>query len=150
MKITFKEDMKDLCVNNLMSVFPDSHNRISIWAETDKYNWKEDESVWKQKRGIDAPQFEAYFDGQFICFMDSNKGNRYNLIEFLNNIKRLYKEGKIFVNKEMYAVRDAEEAAKQEKAKNVIIPKATTPEERMIVHVLKKSAKKKGKKVIEK
>jgi len=147
--MNFRTDIQHLIENRLVGIFPNANKRISIWAETDKYRWKEDESVWKQKRGMTPNEFEAYFDGEFICFMKESDGLNYNLILFLNKIKEMYRLGKIFVNQEMYKVREAEEQAKQEAAKKIEVPKATTPEEKIVLEVLKRTVKK-GKKVVEK
>lgn len=143
----FAKDIKKLIVQNISQTFPNVEKRLSVWAETDKYNWKEDESVWNQKKGKTAPQFEAYFDGQFICFMDESNGRSYNLIEFLNGIKKLYLEKKIFVHQEMYEVIDAQ---KQAADKPIEVPKATSEADEMIIKVVEKHAKKRGKKVVQK
>lgn len=144
------KEIKEHLVNQLSGTFPDADKRVAVWAETDKYHWKEDQSVWNQKKGNTAPQYEAYMDGEFVCFIDTSKGTQYNVIEFLENIKKLYSSGKIFVHKEMYEIKAAEMKAKTDKQNEVIVPKATTPEEKMIVHVLDKAAKKRGKKVVQK
>lgn len=145
----FQDDIKRSILSNISLMFPNADKRLSIWAETDKYKWKEDESVWNQKRGNTAPQYEAHFDGEFICFIDSSLGLSYNLVEFLTNLKKLFSERKIFIHEEMYAV----EAAKREganKKEDLIIPKSTSEADEIIVKVIKKHAKKRGRKVVQK
>jgi len=146
---SYQNKMKDRFVDNLSSMFPNSDKRIRVWAEIDKYKWKEDDDVWKQKKGITAPQYEVHFDGEFVCFIDSQKTEKYNLSEFLINIRKLYRDGKIFVNVEMYEVKKAEAEAKN-KVSDLIIPKAENEAEAMIVETIKKQAKKRGRKVISK
>ncbi len=145
----FGTDMKDLIISEISSTFPKTKDRLSIWAETDKYIWKEDESVYNQKKGKTAPQYEASFDGEFVCFIDSSKGKRYNLVEFLTNLKKLYVDGKIHVNPQMYDVLEAERKAREEKQK-LVVPKAENEAESLIVESIKRSAKKRGRKVVEK
>lgn len=147
--MSFGTDIQKALEDQLHGTFPNPHKRIKVWAETDKYRWKEDESVWNQKRGNTAPQYEAHFDGEFVCFIDSSKGMTYNIIEFLEAIKNLYRSGKIFVHPEMYQIIQAEKEAKQREKDTVIIPSASTAVEKMIANTLTKSAKKRGKKVIQ-
>lgn len=143
----FATDIKDTIVGHLGETFPKADKRVYVLAETDKYKWKEDETIWNQKKGKTAPQYEGYFDGEFVCFMDSAKGKQHNLIEYLQGIKKLYQQGKIFVHQEMYDVKLAEANKKKE---DLIVPKARSEAEGLIVESIKKSAKKRKRKVIEK
>ena len=138
--------MKDKFISNLSQLFPNCSKRISIWAETDKYHWKEEESVWNQKKGNTAPQYEIHFDREFVCFLDSNNSESYNTSEFLLNIKKLYMQGKIFIHEEMYAVKEAELEEKN-RPKEVEVPKPRSEAEDVIVQVVKKQAKRRGRKV---
>ncbi len=142
---TYQNKMKDIFVNNLTGTFPNCEKRLSIWAEVDKFKWKEDESVWNQAKGKTAPQYEVHFDSEFVCFLDSGKSDKYNVYEFLLNIKKLYQEGKIYVHTEMYAVKEAELQEKRDK--DVLeIPEATNEGEAIMVEVIKKQAKRKKRK----
>lgn len=136
----------DKLVHNLSSLFPNAKKRIAIWAEVDKYKWKEDETVWNQKKGRTAPQYEASFDGEFVCFIDSSKSEKYNISEFLINIRKLYADNKIFVNPEMYEVVKAKKEA-ENKEPDLIVPKAENEAEEMIVKTIKKQAKRRKRKV---
>lgn len=144
---TFAEEISDRIVRELSGTFPRMEHRIRTMAETDKYRWKEDESVWKQKRGIDSKKFECYMDGEFVCFFDEALGEQENWKIFLEAFKNLYKTGKIFVHEELYKVKQAEIEAKKEKENVVDVPTATTPEEKQIASVLIKHLKKRGKKI---
>lgn len=143
----FGKDIKDLFVNNL-SMFPNASKRIRVWVETEKYRWKEDESVYNQKKGKTAPQYEVYFDSEFVCFIDSEKGKSMALITFLEAIRDLYKQEKIYINTEMYQVKQAVEEEKNRKLTTIELQKPTTPEDKMLTEIVKKSAKKRGKKVV--
>jgi hypothetical protein len=145
----FGTRMKELIISEIGATFPDTPKRLAVWAETDKYKWKEDESVWKQKRELTAPQYEAHFDNEFVCFLDSSKGERYCLFTFLSGINELYKAEKIFVHVGIYEIKEAERKAKADN--DVLeVPKAKNEAEDMIVKVIKKQAKKKKRKVVEK
>lgn len=142
---SYQNKMKDKFVSNLTGVFPNSDKRITIWAEVDKYK-HEEEDVWNQAKGKTAPQYEVHFDGEFVCFIDASKSDRYNLSEFLSNIKVLYSSGKIFVHPEMYEVKQAEKEALEQK-EDLIVPTPTNEAEATIVEVVKKQAKKRKRKV---
>jgi hypothetical protein len=142
---SYQNKMKDKFVSNLVGVFPNSEKRITIWAEVDKYK-HEEEDIWNQAKGRTAPQYEVHFDGEFVCFIDSSKSDRYNLSEFLGNIRQLYSSGKIFVHPEMYEVKQAEKEALEHK-EDLIVPTPTNEAEATIVEVVKKQAKKRKRKV---
>lgn len=118
-------------------------DRLAIWAEVDKYRWKEDESVWRQKKGLSPTSYEVSFDGEFVCFFDTSETLDKAYVNVLEGIRKLYSEGKIFFNKELYAVREAELTAQ----KTVEMDAPTTPEDKIITEVVKKQANRSGKKV---
>lgn len=142
----YQDKMKDKFVDNLLLMFPNAEKRISVWAEVDKYRWKEDEEIWNQAKGRTAAQYEVHFDNEFVCFIDAGKSDRYNLSEFLSNIKKLYLEKKIYVNVEMYAVKQAEQEALDTKP-DLLVPAPSNEAEATIVEVVKKQAKKRKRKV---
>lgn len=143
---SYKERIKESLVNNLSSIFPDSKKRLTIWAETEKYRFGEDESVWNQEKGKTAPQYEATFDREFVCFIDSSKSDKYNISEFLINIRKLYNDGKIFVHPEMYEIKKAQQES-ENKDSELIVPKPVNEAEDIIVQTIKKQAKKRKRKI---
>jgi hypothetical protein len=144
---TFSKQLADTLDSELGGTFKNLPKRIRIWSEVDKYNWKEDESVWRQKRGKDAKDYEFYMDGEFVCSFIDRDGIKSAYLRVLEGIRNLYKEGKLFVNEEMYKIKEAEEEEKRKKSNEVELPKAHTPEEKMVAGAIEKMAKKKGKKV---
>ena len=112
-------------------------NRLQIVSELDKYRWKEDESVWKQKRGLSAYQYEVYFDGVFVCDFGSDAGLDKAYLAVLEGLLKLYKDKRIFWNKELYEVYYP--TPKNEPPK---LKEATTPEEKMVKEALERVAKK--------
>jgi len=117
-------------------------NRLNIVSELDKYRWKEDESVWKQKRGKSAYQYEVYFDTEFVCFFGSDEGIDRAYLKVLEGILKLYKEKKIFWNLDLYEVYYPTVKPEAE-----VLPKATTPEERLVKEAVRRVRAKKGKNV---
>lgn len=117
-------------------------DRLKVVSELDKYRWKEDESVWAQKRGRAAYQYEVYFDAEFVCFFGSDEGIQRAYLKVLEGLLKLYKEKKIFWNKELYevyypTVKPVEDTT----------PAATTPEEKLVKEAVRRVRAKKGKNV---
>lgn len=116
--------------------------RLKVISELEKYRYKEDESVWKQKRGTAAYQYEVYFDDEFVCFFGADEGIDVAYLKVLEGLLKLYKEKKIFWNKELYDV-----YYPKTKPEEIKLPEATTPEEKIVREVYKRQAKRKGKRV---
>lgn len=83
--------------------------RIQVWADVDKFKYKEDAFVWGQKRGKMGNIYSVYLDGIHICnFSDDTNPN--DLIKdfwkgFLEGYKKKDDEiGKIFIDKSLYKV----------------------------------------------
>lgn len=140
-------EMKAKIISELGATWKNLEKRITIWAEVDKYRWREDESVYNQKIGLTSKVFECSMDGEFICFFDEKHSKQQSFLTFCEALKKLYQEGKIFVHEEMYEVKNAAENERIEKAMTVEVPEAHTPEEKVVADVLIKQAKKKHKKV---
>lgn len=113
-------------------------DRLRIVSELDKYRWKEDESVWAQKRGRAPEQYEVYFDGEFLCFFGLEESQDQVYLKVMENILRLYKAKKIFWNPIMYEINKPKKVEEK-------LPEATTPEEKIFREAIKRSRKKKGK-----
>ena len=148
--IRWKQDFYDLVDNNLRSTFKNIPKRLAVVAETEKYKYKEDESVFDQWKGKTAPKYECYFDGEFVCFIDSSKGKQESLVDFLTGMKDLFAQGKLFVNEEMYEIKAAERQAELDKINTVELPHAYDTMDNMISNVITKAAKKRGRKVVQK
>ncbi len=114
-------------------------NRLRIIAEVDKYRWKEDESVWAQKRERTPLQYEVYFDDEFVCFFGLEDSEDQAYLKVLESITKLYREKKIYWNKVLYEI-NKPEVKPEPKMKE-----ATTPEEKIVKEAFARVAKKKGK-----
>ena len=124
--------------------FPYLANRLRIYSETDKYNWKEDESVWKQKRKLSPEEGEIYLDGEFISPYNAKDGEMKAYVRFLGELQTAYVQRRVFVHSEMYEIARAEKEAQN---KPLEVPEARNIVEEIIVDNIKKSAKKRKRKV---
>lgn len=122
---------------------PNFTNRIRVTSDTDKYKWKEDESVWSQKRGLSALSYEVLFDGEFICFFDLNDDMGTAIKRALIGFREQFQRENLFVNPQMYEVIKAQREAK-EKAELDNIPKPTSEAEELLAKVIKRKRRKKN------
>jgi nicotinic acid phosphoribosyltransferase len=137
-------DMKRVFENALPFHIPNFTQRLRITADVDKYKWKEDESIWLQKKDRSVHSFEVLFDGEFVCFFDLSQTEAQVLLQMLDGLRSLFKSEKVFIHEQMYEV----QKAKWEADKTIELEGGSTPEEKIITEVIKKQAKKKGKKVV--
>lgn len=141
----FAQQLAERIINELKHTFPKIALRLSVWDDTEHYNWKEDESVWRQKRELATGEGECYMDHQFISAYLQRDGVDSAYVRFLSGLQDLYKQGKIFANPEIYEIKRVEEELKREK--DVLdIPEARNEGEAMVVEVIKEQAKKKKRK----
>lgn len=76
----------------------DISKRISLIADVNQFNYKEDESVFNQARNKAPNTIEVYWDGVWVCdFNDKQLRDRVEL-NFLKGFTKLYEEGRIFLN----------------------------------------------------
>lgn len=137
---SFAQDLAKRIIDELPQ-FPKINERLRIYSDTDKYNYKEDESVWNQQQGRSPEEGEIYLDREFVCFYTTKDGINKALVRFLTEIGRLYLEGKIFVHPEMYAIKEEEERSIRDK-QVLEIPEARNEVEQIIVDNIKEQAKK--------
>lgn len=149
MKTNSKEILEHLD-QSLSGTFPNFIKRARIVSETEKYKYKEDESVWRQQKGLSVMAYEAYMDGEFLCFFNEDEGKTEVYIKVLEGIKKGIQEGRLYVNPEMYAIKEAEQDKKNRLANTVVLEKATTPEEKIMNATIRKNAKAKNKIIVEK
>ena len=133
---TFGEENPELC-----KAF-DFENRFRVIADTEMFNAKGDEYLWKQDRGDIATVFQVYFDGEFMVSFDEDTDFRVLLPNFFKAFKDKYSRGLIHLIKEQYKidyeVKKMEEEDLVSKVKKI---KATTPNEKMAKEVLLNVAK---------
>mgnify|MGYP001014975963 CR=1 FL=1 len=138
-------DLKSEVERSMPFKVPNFKMRLGVWAERDKYRWKEDESVWSQVMGKAYEAYEVYFDGEFVCFFNVGMTMQSVVIEILQGILKLFKEKKVYLNPEMYRIAAEEERKQKEAIDKAIkekVSKAQTPEEKVLGEVLLRVKKK--------
>lgn len=126
----------------------DIKTRIRVISDLYKFRWKEDESIWKQKRGKVSKYYAVYFDDEFVCGFDEDCNQRLFLLEFWKGLKKLVKENKIILNKYRAKQKRKDDEFEKQQAKidetNRInkLPEQT-PEEKMAKEVVKRVSRKK-------
>lgn len=138
------KDMKQVFEKSLPFKIPNFTQRLRITADVEKYKWKEDESVWNQKKDRAANNFEVLFDGEFVCFFDLLETEQQVVLKMLEGLRSLFSEQKIFIHPSMYEVRKAQLEAES----IVTVDKPSTEGEAILTEVLKKQVKRKGKKLV--
>ena len=124
----------------------DIKSRVRVVSDLYKFNYKEDQHVWSQKRGKIAPYFAVYFDDEFVMGFTTEWSIEMFLYEFWQNLKKLIKEDKIVLNKIMsIQKKHREEVIKKDKQKKEAnrvknLPE-TTEVERLSKEVVKRVSK---------
>ena len=121
----------------------DIENRLYVVSDLYKFRWKEDESVWGQKRGKADKYYEITFDGEHVCGFDESETMAQVMVKFWKGMKELYQEGKIRLNK---FLADEEKKKREEEVKNqkkdrikrIDNIKASTPEQKIAKEVVKR------------
>lgn len=83
------------------------YKRFNVWSDTEKYQWKEDASVWMQKRDKAPTYFSVTLDGIDICTFDTTMSKDQTLKQFYNGFLKAYQlpddhPNKVFIDKECY------------------------------------------------
>lgn len=101
-------------------------NRITVWADVDMYKWKEDPSVWVQKRGKQQNIYSVFVDGIFVCHIGDGRNNKESLADFWRGFLKAYAlpdddPGKIWIDKTIYEEKRKEYEQKEKKRKEKIV-----------------------------
>lgn len=130
-----------------LTQFPNMAKRLRIYSETDQFNWKEDESVWKQKKEMTPEEGSVYMDREFVSAYNVKDGENKAFVLFMEGIRDLYLKGKIFVHETMYHIKEEEAKMIENNQKALEIPEARNEIEGMVVESIKKEAKKRKRKI---
>lgn len=76
----------------------DLSDRVSVRADVHQFNYKEDESVWKQVRQKAPVYMEVYWDNVWLCDFTSTELPEATLIKFLTGFGNAYNDGQITLN----------------------------------------------------
>ena len=66
------------------------YNRITVWADIDMYNWKEDAFVWGQKREKASKTFQVFFDSKLVCYLNEHEDKDKTLRNFWKGFLEAY------------------------------------------------------------
>jgi hypothetical protein len=104
----------------------DFKDRIGVWADTHKFNYKMDESIWKQHHGEEELNYSIYFDGVFICNWDGDMTEKEAETQFYKGFLKAYKRpddahDKIFLDKMNYKVIEDKKKKEKKQQKEEII-----------------------------
>ncbi len=128
---------------------PEHDERITVLADLDHFNAKEDESVWLQKKGKADEYFEIYFDEVWICDFKESESPKTVRVRFLKGFLNAYEAEDISINKGLaQAKRDAkvlrEQKRKDDEISAVAQLPASTPEEKLSKEIITELVKEKN------
>lgn len=108
-------------------------DRISVWADVDKFNWKEDAFVWGQKRGYQKDVFSIYFDAKQVSYARMDMTEQEMVKEFWKGFLQKYglpdsDPNKIWINKDIYEEKRKEKERLEKERKESIIKSVESKE----------------------
>lgn len=82
-------------------------DRVTVWADTDMYKWKEDELIFNEKKGKIPTTYQVFVDGRFVCYFSTKTPKKIILVQFWKGFLEAYSlpnddKGKIFLDKRNY------------------------------------------------
>lgn len=100
--------------------------RITVWADTDMYKWKEDEYIWAQKREKTPSVYQVFFDGKQVCYLGEQQTKEKTLSDFWKGFLRLYEldddnQNKIYINKDVYVEKEKQRKEKEKQVSDAVI-----------------------------
>lgn len=90
--------VRDQVINRLSKHFHDNmkmKQRIKVMADVDKFDTKESEHAWNQKKGITPNFYSVYLDDEFVCsFLETDSRELFEYA-FFTRLHELIDEDKI-------------------------------------------------------
>lgn len=154
--ITQNQEIKDAVIKNIRLDMADFglselelRERVTVKLDTDQFNFKEDESVWKQKRGKAPFVCEVYFDDVWCCDIHEHDTHLHMMEKFFKGFLKGYELGKIRLNRFLAQLdaekeAEAEKDAKQAEKKAIEALPSSTPEEKIAKEIVKEIAQEKN------
>lgn len=132
-----RRDMADFGIGQI-----ELGERVTVKMDTDQFNFKEDESVWKQKRGKVPNICEVYFDDVWCCDAYETDTHEQLRLKYLKGFLKGYEIGKIRLNRFLALIEDekekiADEQRKVEEKKAIENLPSSTPEEKAAKDIIK-------------
>lgn len=132
-----KRDLADFGIDEL-----ELRQRLTVKLDTEQFNYKEDESVWLQKRNKAPFVCEVYFDSCWCCDLHETDTHEKLRLKFFQGFQKGYDTKKIRLNRFLAELEDERiEKEKKEAEKKAIadLPE-TTPEEKIAKDIVKEIA----------
>jgi hypothetical protein len=143
------QSVKDAVIQNIRRSMADFGinefellERITVKLDAEQFKWKEDESVWLQKKDKAPKVCEVYFDNVWCCDLYETDTHHRVLEKFFKGFEKGYALGKIRLNKFLATI-EAEKEKQAEIDKKAAQKKAiesiptTTPEEKVAKEIVK-------------
>lgn len=142
---------KDRFLYELSKHFDNSYNlnkRVYITSDIEMFRWREDESVWRQKREKAPHYYTVYFDNEYICGFSESDPLEKAMLEWWKGFKKAYQDGLIDLDevksRELQQKRELElkQAKKEAEMKIEKLPEQTETQ-KIAKEVIKRVARKK-------
>lgn len=132
--MNIKKDMADFGIDEI-----ELRQRITVKLDTEQFNYKEDESVWLQKRDKAPFVCEVYFDECWCCDLHESDSHSKLISKFFTGFQKGYENGRIRLNRFLAEIQDAQEAKDKKDAEKKAIESlpASTPEEKISKEIVK-------------
>jgi len=116
--------------------------RITVKLDEEQFNYKEDESVWLQKKGKTTRVCEVYFDDVFCCDLRETDIKTTMQLKFFRGFLKGYESGKIRLNRFLNLLnqekeKDALERVTRDRKADINALPSSTPEEKMSKDIIK-------------
>lgn len=101
-------------------------DRVSVWADIDKFNWKEDEYVWSQKKERTEMVFTIYIDSLYITTWSGSMTESQARMAFWKGFLQKYNmpddsPNKLWLDKSIYDEKEKERQLLEKESKQQVI-----------------------------
>lgn len=142
---------KDKFLHELGKHFDSSYNlknRVYITSDIEMFMWREDESVWKQKREKAPHYYTVYFDNEFICGFSEADPIEKAMLEWWKGFKKAYQDKLVDLDELKYIALKESRDQQQKQLKTELDKKldnlpAQTETQKIAKEVIKRVAHKK-------
>lgn len=131
--MNIRRDMADFGIDEI-----ELRTRITVKLDTEQFNFKEDESVWLQKRDKAPFVCEVYFDDCWCCDLHESDSHPQLVQKFFTGFEKGYESGKIRLNRFLAEIQDAQEEKDKKDAEKKAVDSlpSSTPEEKIAKEIV--------------
>lgn len=139
--MNIRRDMADFGIDEI-----ELRTRITVKLDTEQFNFKEDESVWLQKRDKAPFVCEVYFDDCWCCDLHESDSHPQLVQKFFTGFEKGYESGKIRLNRFLAEIQDAQEEKDKKDAEKKALDSlpSSTPEEKIAKEIVTEIAQEKN------